>query len=96
MKYINTPKDIPTTPHFAALVADSVYIPEDERSRTNPGHGYPAETKHFMTYIVFDGPSERDKWVTEQETKQFGRTPYQIVEVRPMKVVTTVKTEVIS
>jgi hypothetical protein len=32
---------IPQEEHFAVVYSDSIFIPGDERSRTNPGHGYP-------------------------------------------------------
>jgi hypothetical protein len=41
---------IPVVPHFAILRTTSVTIPGDERSRTNPGHGYPESAETFITY----------------------------------------------
>lgn len=55
--------DIPTEPHYAVIESDSVYIEGDERSRTNPGHGYPAETRRFTTYIVFADRAAWEKYV---------------------------------
>ena len=37
---------------YAVIVERSVYIPGDERSRTNPGHGYPATTEYFQNSLV--------------------------------------------
>ena len=39
-----------------------MFIPGDERSRTNPGHGYPEHTEHYISYRAYvDKPSfERD------------------------------------
>lgn len=44
--------DIPTTPHYVIVEIDSVNIPGDERSRTHPGHGYPAETRYYPSMRV--------------------------------------------
>jgi hypothetical protein len=48
-----TKADIPSEPHYAILTFSSVYVPGDERSRTAPGHGYPAHHEDVMTYTVF-------------------------------------------
>ena len=58
-KYVKRKNDVPTEPHWAILTFSSVYIPGDERSRTNPGHGYPAETKPIVEYEVY---LTEDKW----------------------------------
>lgn len=60
------PSDIPSKPHFAIIRFNttSVHIPGDERSRTNPGHGYPERTETYSTneyYYTF----ERQTWVEE-------------------------------
>lgn len=56
---VRNPKQVPVGPHFAVLVYDttSVWIPGDERSRTNPGHGYPEHTEtydNFQHYVTED------------------------------------------
>jgi hypothetical protein len=49
--------DVPDTEHFAILFYEqsSIWVPGDERSRTNPGHGYPEHTEDTsrMRYYVF-------------------------------------------
>lgn len=47
--------EVPKDFHYAILIFDSksVYIPGDERSRTNPGHGYPASTEYYTTFSYF-------------------------------------------
>jgi hypothetical protein len=57
----NNKNDVPTGHHFAILVytTSSTYVPGDERSRTNPGHGYPGgyETHNsFEHYVTHDKP----------------------------------------
>lgn len=60
MKRVSSPEDVPTGHHYAVIVykSQSVYIPGDERSRTNPGHGYPERTESFDTF---------EHWVTESK-----------------------------
>lgn len=45
-KHCYSPSDIPKKEHWAILDFVTVHIPGDERSRTNPGHGYPASERH--------------------------------------------------
>lgn len=49
------PGEVPKDFHYAILVFEStsVHIPGDERSRTNPGHGYPASTEYYNTFSYF-------------------------------------------
>jgi hypothetical protein len=51
MKQVTKPSDVPNGAHYAVLVYETrtVHIPGDERSRTNPGHGYPAHDETFRT-----------------------------------------------
>jgi hypothetical protein len=54
MKYVNDPQGVPSGKHWAILVFSSIHIPGDERSRTNPGHGYPASTETKISYNLFE------------------------------------------
>ena len=40
-KYPHKIEELPNKQFLAILIESSVMIPGDERSRTNPGHGYP-------------------------------------------------------
>ncbi len=54
------PADVPEGRHYAIIIynTESVTIEGDERSRTNPGHGYPEETRTFNTF---------EHWVTRDQ-----------------------------
>lgn len=60
VKRVAGKNDVPKEHHYAVLVykSNSVYIPGDERSRTNPGHGYPAS---YETYDSFEHYVSQDK-----------------------------------
>ena len=96
MNYISTKDKAQKAPHFAALIFTSVYIPGDERSRTNPGHGYPAENKSVVEYIAFDSREEMQKWVQDRETPRFGMAEknYLIIEAKPLTVTVTAAVQV--
>lgn len=81
MKKYNYPNDIPRYEHYALLEEDSVFVPGDERSRTNPGHGYPASTTHYITYTVFNDFDEMKNWVEEHVDETF-----RIIHVKPVSV----------
>lgn len=65
-KYIHKIGDIPKGEHWAILRDESVTIPGDERSRTNPGHGYPESTEHYMNYVAFTNEAEFRKELESQ------------------------------
>jgi hypothetical protein len=58
MKRVSGSKDVPSIPHYAVIIyrTQSVYHEGDERSRTNPGHGYPAWTENIESF---------EHWVTD-------------------------------
>jgi hypothetical protein len=85
MKTAHTNKLVPSTPHFAAIVFSTIYIPGDERSRTNPGHGYPASSEPVVNYIVFESREEMEEWVTNQEG-YYSKKDYRIIEATPLSV----------
>jgi len=74
MKQVKTANDVPSGEHIAVLVykTHSVYHEGDERSRTNPGHGYPAYTEEINAFehYVFVG----DEWLVGDELSSFLKT----------------------
>ena len=77
MKQVTKPSDVPVGRHYAIIVYKtiSVYIPGDERSRTNPGHGYPAHSDEYNVnehYVTLD----HAEWVREIEKLEDNRHKY--------------------
>lgn len=70
-KTVQKPDDIPVGKHWAILTFGSITIPGDERSRTNPGHGYPESTQTTTTYTWYE--TEAD-WLAEIERKEAPRS----------------------
>jgi hypothetical protein len=93
MKYIEAKSQIPTGPHYAALVFESISIPGDQRSIDCPGHGYPTHTESVVQYIVFASRTEMESWVNREETSIYRKDNYCIVDVKPMSVKLTAKVE---
>jgi len=65
MEKIKNSKTFPNKQHYAIMIFDtkSVYHEGDERSRTNPGHGYPAHTETFdnFEYLSYD-MTDKESW----------------------------------
>jgi len=67
MIYVDSIDKIPDGEHYVALTNVSTSIPGDERSRTNPGHGYPAHTENSMKMVVFTDAEEMKEWVRKEK-----------------------------
>jgi hypothetical protein len=94
MKWCHSISDIPKEPHYAILEQRSITIPGDERSRTNPGHGYPASTEQVWDYIVFD---DRNKWEAEIKRRHgmvFGNKDFVAISATAATVRTTFDVEI--
>ena len=88
---MNALSNIPSQPHFAIIRETSVHIPGDERSRTNPGHGYPERTETFITYEAF---TDCDKWKKEIARLTLGNDSFRAISVTPATVTTSVSVTV--
>jgi len=94
MKYVSDKLDIPQHKHFAAIIFSSIFIPGDERSRTNPGHGYPERYDTKIEYIVFADEDDMGKWVAMEETSQYSRHDYVIIEAEGLKLVRSMQVKI--
>ena len=89
MDYRNSPNSIPKEEHYAVLLFDTIHIPGEERSRTNPGHGYPASTETAIKYITFKDREELQQWILlKGDNKNF--LP---IMSKPLEVVKSVSVE---
>lgn len=48
-----TDEEIMSKPHWAIISNTTIHHEGDERSRTNPGHGYPAHSTTIMEYTPY-------------------------------------------
>lgn len=72
---IGNPNDFPKGEHLAIISFGSIYIPGDERSRSNPGHGYPASTETTINYYWW-AIEDREYWEHEITKKEKSRDGY--------------------
>lgn len=78
MKRVATSADVPAGTHYAIIVYKShtVHHEGDERSRTHPGHGYPAYDENVETfehYVTLDKADWTEK-ATQLELERNKRT----------------------
>lgn len=91
MKTATMTIDVPTTPHFAIVEFSSYHVDGDERSRTNPGHGYPA---HDVSTASYRWTLDRSEWENEVRglaADRYTHRQFVALEVRPAKITTAVK-----
>ncbi len=75
---------------FAVIIRRTEYHEGDERSRTHPGHGYPAHTTEFQEFKAFKDENEFRKWVEFQEKRGSGKESYQAIKYVPLLISTSV------
>ena len=79
---------IPDYEHYALIESSSIHIPGDERSRTNPGHGYPDHTVENITYTAFETKEELEDVIKYRS--RLSPSSYKIMHVVPLTVTRTI------
>lgn len=93
MKIVTKLSDIPTGKHYVILRFSSIYIPGDERSRTNPGHGYPAFTEPVTNYYLYTNEAEWKAEITRLESN-YTKESYTALISEKVNVKTTVSVSI--
>ena len=93
--HVSTKDSFPMQKHWAILKFTSIHIPGDERSRTHPGHGYPAHNQEIVEYVAFDSEEEwlEEIKVLEGDSYRSNKN-YRAIVVEPVQVTTEVKINV--
>ena len=74
---------------YAAIITDTLYHEGDERSRTHPGHGYPAYSESVEKFRKFKDYADMQEYVEEQ-TSNYSKDKYVVIQYEELSVVTTV------
>jgi hypothetical protein len=74
---------IPNEPHYAILETVTVTTPGDERSRTHPGHGYPASRD---TYITYSAIMDRQVWEERIKELTLCKVAFKAMRVNPASI----------
>lgn len=88
--YVNKPADVPTVEHYAIFEGGSHYTPGDERSRTNPGHGYPESSDPYIKYEAYLTKEKLMLAIKELEECKYSKKEYKVCKITPMVVNKTV------
>lgn len=73
---------------YIALIKSSYHVEGDERSRTNPGHGYPAQDIEYTEAIEFQTKEDFQRWFEANPNKTF-----RLFQCTPVTVKKTVSIE---
>lgn len=78
--------------HYAVILTETrtIHHEGDERSRTNPGRGYPAWSESIDTikYIAFESVNDVADWVKHRSIGS--NSNYRIIKAVPMRATTSV------
>lgn len=72
-------KDPKSDIQFCMLVPKSTYIPGDERSRTDPGHGYPAETQKSWDLLAFENQTDWEDEISARTLAGKDFVPFKMI-----------------
>jgi len=89
-EHVTTKDKFPSAPHWAILKFSTTHVPGDERSRTNPGHGYPAHTVDNVSYEAFYTEEKFLAALHRLENDTFTHGRYSAFKVEPLTIKTTI------
>ena len=67
---------------YGVIEVRTIYHAGDERSRTNPGHGYPEHTEQAPSFRSFENEAALKTWINSQRTMNFKVIEYQELEIK--------------
>ena len=92
-KFPTKVEDLPDEEFYAILYPESTTVPGDERSRTNPGHGYHEHTVDNWRMEVYPTREEWEAEILKESNSKFGRRKFKAIRAIPAKITTTVKVD---
>lgn len=94
MKYVHSPSEIPEGIHYVILNFSNIYIPGDERSRTNPGHGYPESTETKISYCIYDNKEKWEKEIEYRMTSKYNKDNWKAIIVTIPKITKNIEIKI--
>lgn len=90
-RHITKTTDIPVNTNlWIILTFDSISVPGDERSRTNPGHGYPGYTHYITNVQEYNSEKDWKQAISELINTKTAHIP--LIATRPTVQIQTVVT----
>ena len=68
---------------YLLLTQGSHHVPGDERSRTNPGHGYPAHDVKHLRVEVFDNETDLGDEIVKLKSKGYAYLVFAASQLTP-------------
>ena len=90
-QYVSEKSHLPPGDHYVIMQFSSIYVPGDERSRTNPGHGYPGRSEPIVQYISFTDKDEWEKEIRGLVEATYGKKEFVALYVKRATISTEVK-----
>ena len=85
---VTNKRNMPKNEHWAIVTYSSVHHAGDERSRTNPGHGYPAYNEEIVKYQAYDNMVDWKEAIYELKMRN---DSFQAMKVIPAKITTNIE-----
>ena len=79
---------------YAAIVKDSIFVPGDERSRTNPGHGYPDRYEETISFREFADEDEMKAWVLSNTGARYTPPKFKLIKYEELSYSTSVSIDI--
>ncbi len=79
---------------YAIATSGSIYVPGDERSRTNPGHGYPGGSEPVIELKVTEDEEAWKLEIAEMKTSSYYQKPFRAFIIQPVEIDVSVSVEV--
>lgn len=76
---------------YAILYNEQIHHEGDERSRTNPGHGYPAYTETVEKFKSFDTEEQLLTWIMTNNKRSYNKATFKAIRYEFIDVKEEVK-----
>ncbi len=84
MRIVTGKENMPVGKHYVILDFSSYHVPGDERSKTNPGHGYPDRNIPYAQYSVTE---DHDEWKKEITRRTIEKDVFVAFEAGPLAII---------
>ena len=92
--FVHSIDKIPEIEHYAIVKTGTIHIPGDERSKQHPGHGYPAEIRHYIDYEVYLTKEKLLLAIKEIQSDKYLKIDFKVLHVKPMTINTSITVDI--
>lgn len=92
--YCSNGGDVPKGEHYAIIEFGQIYIEGDDRSKKNPGHGYPGGYESTVKYIAYTDINEWTAEITRRQKDSFYKDKFVAIKSTPAKITTEIQVSI--